>query len=150
VVVVIFTLSSLFLPESPIVLLFLHVVMASSASSSDGSSGGAIEVSGGGGTVSALFSSSDVGTSLDGVSSSANSPIQSNDGRPTEEPADAAVEQTNAPAESGDVISIDVADKGERANLPVVQGYEWAPYEPRTYEIRFRWGNDLGDLVERT
>jgi len=113
-------LSFLFLLESPIVLLFLQVIMASSASSSDGSSGGAIEVSGGGGSVSALFSSSDEGTSLGGVSSSANSPIQSNDGRPTEEPADAAVNQTNAPAESGDVISIDVADEGELANLPVV------------------------------
>jgi len=48
------------------------------------------------------------------------------------------VEQANAPAESGDVISIDVADEGEQANLPVVQGYEWAPYEPRTHAMRFR------------
>ncbi|QCE00308.1 hypothetical protein DEO72_LG7g1598 [Vigna unguiculata] len=31
-----------------------------------------------------------------------------------------------------------------------LQGYEWAPYEPPTHATRFRWGNDLGDLVERT
>jgi len=80
-----------------------------------------IEVSGGGGSVSALFSSSNAGTSLGGVSSSADSPVQSNDSRPIEEPVDAAVEQANAPTESGDVISIDVADEGEQANLPVVQ-----------------------------
>ncbi|QCE03237.1 hypothetical protein DEO72_LG8g1261 [Vigna unguiculata] len=52
--------------------------------------------------------------------------------------------------ESGDVISIDVHDEGEQANLPEIQGYDWAPYEPRTHATRFRWGNDLGDLVERT
>ena len=61
-----------------------------------------------------------------------------------------SVEQANAPVESGDVISIDVTHEGEQANLLVVQGYEWAPYEPRTHATRFRWGNDLGDLVERT
>ncbi|QCD97500.1 hypothetical protein DEO72_LG6g2210 [Vigna unguiculata] len=49
--------------------------MSSSASSSDGSSGRAVEVSGGGGSISALFSFSDVRTSLGGVSSSADSPI---------------------------------------------------------------------------
>jgi len=31
-----------------------------------------------------------------------------------------------------------------------VQGYDWAPYEARTHATRFRWGNDLWDLVERT
>jgi len=67
-----------------------------------------------------------------------------------EELVDLAAEQANAPAKSGDVINIDVADEGGEANLPVVQGYDWAPYEPRTHETRFRWGNDLGDLVERT
>ena len=66
--------------------------MASSASSLDGSSGGAIKVYVGDGSVFALFSSSDAGTSLRGVSSSIDSSIQSNDGRPTEESADAAVE----------------------------------------------------------
>jgi len=34
--------------------------------------------------------------------------------------------------------------------LPEIPGYDWAPYEPRTHATRFRWGNDLGDLVERT
>jgi len=61
-----------------------------------------------------------------------------------------AVEQVHAPVESGDVISIDVADEGEQADLPIVPGYDLAPYEPQTHETRFRWGNDLGDLVERT
>ncbi|QCE03241.1 hypothetical protein DEO72_LG8g1265 [Vigna unguiculata] len=125
-------------------------MMASSASSSDGSSGGAIEVFGGSGSISALFSSSDAGTSLEGVSSSVDSLVPSNGSRPAEEPIDVAVEQANAPAESGDVINIDVADEGEQANLPALQGYEWAPYEPRTHATRFRWRNDLGDLVERT
>ncbi|QCD82695.1 hypothetical protein DEO72_LG2g3035 [Vigna unguiculata] len=110
--------------------------MSSSASSSDGSS--------------ALFSSSDAGTSLGGVSSSADSPILLNGSPEAEQLVTEAVEQVVSPEESGDVISIDVRDEGEQTNLPEVQGYEWPPYEPRTHATRFRWGNDLGDLVERT
>ncbi|QCE04007.1 hypothetical protein DEO72_LG8g2039 [Vigna unguiculata] len=124
--------------------------MSSNASSSDGSSGGAVEVSGGGVSISALFSSSDTGTSLGGVSSLADSPILLSGNPKAKQPVAKAVEQVVALEESGDVISIDIRDEGEQANLPEVQGYEWAPYEPRTHAMRFRWGNDLGDLVERT
>ncbi|QCE03236.1 hypothetical protein DEO72_LG8g1260 [Vigna unguiculata] len=124
--------------------------MSSSASSSNGSSGGAVKVSGGGGSISALFSSSDAGTSLGGVSTSAGSPILLNGSPEAEQPVAEAVEQVVTSEESGDVISIDVHNEGEQANLPEVQGYEWAPYETRTHVMRFRWGNDLGDLVERT
>ena len=148
--VIIFTLSSLFLPEPPIVFFFLQVIMSSGASSSDGSSGGVVEVSGGGGLISALFSFSDAGTSLGGVSSSVDSPILLSGSPEAEQPVAEAVEQVVAPEESGDVINIDVRDEGEQANLPEVQGYEWALYEPRTHATKFRWGNDLGDLVERT
>ncbi|QCD92654.1 hypothetical protein DEO72_LG5g722 [Vigna unguiculata] len=93
--------------------------MASSRSSLDESFGGAVKVSGGSKSVSALFSSSEVGTSLGGGSSSTSSHVHNNNGSPTEEPVDLAVEQTNAPEESGDVINIDVADEGEEANLPI-------------------------------
>jgi len=156
VAVIIFTLSSLFLPEPPIVFFFLQVKMSSSVSSSDGSSGGAVEVSGGGRSISALFSSSalssssDARTSLGGVSTSAGSPILLTGSPEAEQSVAKAVEQVVALEESGDVISIDVRDEGEQANLPEVQGYEWGPSEPRTDAMRFRWGNDLGDLVERT
>jgi len=124
VVVIVFTLSSLFLPEPPIVFFFLQVIMSSNASSSDGSSGGAVEVSGGGVSISALFSSSDTGTSLGGVSSSADSPILLSGSPKAEQPVAEAVEQVVALEESGDVISIDIRDEGEQANLPEVQGYE--------------------------
>jgi len=124
--------------------------MSSSASSSDGSSGGAVEVSGDDGSISVLFSSSDEGTSLGGVSSSADSPILLSGNPEAEQPVAEAVEQVVASEESGDVISIDVRDEGEQANFPKVQGYDWTAYEPRTHATRFRWGNDLGDLVERT
>jgi len=124
--------------------------MSSSASSSDGLSGGAVEASGGGGSISALFSSSDAGTSLGGVSSSTDSPILLNGSPEAEQPIAEATEQVVASEESGDVISIDVRNEGEQANLPEIHGYDWAPYEPRTHTTRFRWGNDSGDLVERT
>jgi len=86
--------------------------MASSRSSSDRSSGGAVEVSRAAGrsppcSVRPRQELRSVG------SSSASSPVNSNNGRPSEKPVDLMVEQTNAPAESGDVISIDVADEGE-------------------------------------
>ena len=148
--VVIFTLSSLFLAEPPIDFFFLQVKMSSSASSSDGLSGGTVGVSGGGGSISALFSSSDSGTSLGGVSSSTDSPILLSGSPEAEQPLAEAADQVVASDESGDVISIDVRDEGEQANLPEIQGYDWAPYEPRTHATKFRWGNDLGDLVERT
>jgi len=94
--------------------------MSSSASSSDGSSGGAVEVSRGGGSISALFSSSDAWTSLGGVSSSADSPILLSGSPKAEQPVTEAVEQVIASEESGDLISIDVRDEGEQANLPEV------------------------------
>ncbi|QCD87940.1 hypothetical protein DEO72_LG3g2480 [Vigna unguiculata] len=124
--------------------------MSSSASSSDGLSGGAVEASGGGGSISALFSSSDSGTSLGGVSSSTDSPILLSGSPEAEQPVAEAAEQIAASEESGDVININVRDEGDQANLPEVHGYDWAPYELRTHATRFRWGNDLGDLVERT
>jgi len=124
--------------------------MSSSASSSDGLSGGTVGVAGGGGSISALFSSSDSGTSLGGVSSSTNSPILLSDSPEAEPPVDEAADQVVASDESGDIISIDVRDEGEQANLPEIQGYDWASYEPRTHATRFQWGNDLGDLVGRT
>ena len=136
-VVIIFTLSSLFLLKPPIVFFFLQVIMSSSASSSDGSSGGAVEVSGGGGLISALFSSSDTGTSLGGVSTSAGSPVLLSGSPEAEQPVAEVVEQVVAPEESGDIISINVRDEGEQANLPEVQGYKWAPYEPCTHVTRF-------------
>ena len=124
--------------------------MSSSASSSDGLSGGTVGVSGGDGSISALFSSSDSGTSFGGVSSSTDSPILLSGSSEAEQPVAEAADQVVASDESGDVISIDVRDEGEHANLPEIQGYDWAPYEPRTHATKFRWGNDLGDLVERT
>jgi len=124
--------------------------MSSSASSSDGLLGGAVGTSGGGGSISALFSSSDSGTSLEGVSSATDSPILLSGSSEAEPPIAEAVEQVAASDESGDIIGIDVRDEGEQANLSEIPGYDWAPYEPRTHATRFRWGNDLGDLVERT
>jgi len=85
-----------------------------------------------------------------GVSTSAGSSVLRSGSQEAEQPVIEAVEQIVASEESGDVISIDVRDEGEQADLTEVQGYEWAPYEPRTHATRFRWGNDLGDLVERT
>ncbi|QCD94471.1 hypothetical protein DEO72_LG5g2555 [Vigna unguiculata] len=113
--------------------------MSSSTSSSDGSSGGAVEASRGGVSISALFSSSDAGTSLGGVSSSAGSPILLSGSPEAKQPVAEAVEQVIASEASGDLISIDVRNEGEHANLPEVQGYDWAPYEPRTHATRFRW-----------
>jgi len=83
-------------------------------------------------------------------SSSADSPILLSGSPETEQPIAEAMEQVVASDESEDVISIDVHDEGEHANLPEVQGYDWAPFESRMHATRFRWGNDLGDLVERT
>ena len=124
--------------------------MSPSASSSDGLSGGAVGTSGGGGSISALFSSSDSRTSLGGLSSSTDSPVQPSGSPEAEQPGAEAVDQIVVSDESGDVISIDVRNEGEQANLSEIQGYNWAPYEPRTHATRFQWGNDLGDLVERT
>jgi len=124
--------------------------MSSGASSLDGLSGGAIGTFGGGGSIFALFSSSDSGTSLGGVSSATDSPILLSGNSEAEPPIADAVEQVAASDESGDVIGIDVRDEGEQDNLPEIPGYDWAPYEPRTHATRFQWGNDLGDLVERT
>jgi len=150
VAVVIFTFSFLFLAESSIVFSCLQVKMSSSASSSDGLSGGAVGWSGGAGSISALFGSSESGTSLGGVSSATGSPILLSGSPDAEPPVDKAVEQVAVSDESGDVIGIDVREEGEEADLPEIPGYDWAPYEPRTLATRFRWGNDLGDLVERT
>ena len=111
--------------------------MSSSASSSDGLLGGAVGTSGGGGSISALFSSSDSGTSLGGLSSSTDSPVQPSSSPEAEQPGAEAVDQVVVSDESGDVISIDVRDEGEQANLPEIQGYDWAPYEPRTHATRF-------------
>jgi len=124
--------------------------MSSSASSSDGLLGGAVGWSGGAGSVSALFDSSESGTSLGGVSSATGSPILLSGSSEAEPPVAEAVEQVAISDESGDVIGIDVRDEGDEADLPEILGYDWAPYEPRTLATRFRWGNDLGDLVERT
>ncbi|QCD80439.1 hypothetical protein DEO72_LG2g760 [Vigna unguiculata] len=124
--------------------------MSSSASDSDGLSGGAVRYSGDAGSVSALFESSESGTSLGGVSSGASSLILLSGSSEADPPVAEAAEQVAASDESGDIIGIDVGDEGDEVNLPEISGYDWAPYEPRTLVTRFRWGNDLGDLVERT
>jgi len=150
VAVVIFTLSFLFLAELPIVFLYLQVKMSSSASGSEGLSGEVVGRSGGAGSVSALFESSESGTSLGGVSSATSSPILLSGSSEAEPPVAEAGEPVAISDESGDIIGIDVRDEGDEADLPEISGYDWAPYEPRTLATRFRWGNDLGDLVERT
>ncbi|QCD76973.1 hypothetical protein DEO72_LG1g595 [Vigna unguiculata] len=124
--------------------------MSSSASDSDGLSGGAVGWSGDAGSISALFESSESGTSLGGVSSGTGSPILISGSSEDEAPIAEAAEQVAASEESGDIIGIDVGDEGDEVNLLEISGYDWAPYEPRTVATRFRWGNDLGDLVERT
>ena len=124
--------------------------MSSGASDSDGLSGGAVGWSGDAGSISALFESSESGTSLGGVSSGTGSPILLSGSSEDEAPIAEAAEQVAASEESGDIIGIDVGDEGDEVNLPEISGYDWAPYEPRTVATRFRWGNDLGDLVERT
>ena len=124
--------------------------MSSSASGSDGLSGGAVRWSEDAGSISALFESSESGTSLEGASSGTESPILLSGTSESEPPVEVAAEQVAASDESGDLIGIDVDDQGDDVNLPEISGYDWAPYEPRTVVTRFRWGNDLGDLVERT
>ena len=124
--------------------------MSSSASDSDGLSGEPGGWSGGARSVSALFDSSESGTSLGGVSSTTTSPIILSGSSEAEPPVVEAEEQVAVSDESGDIIGIDVRDEGDEADLPEISGYDWAPYEPRTIATRFRWGNDLGDLVERT
>jgi len=150
VAVVIFTLFFLFLAELPIVFFYLQVKMSSSASGSEGLSGEAVGWSGGAGSVSALFESSESGTSLGGVSGATSSPILLSGSSEAEPPVVEAAEQVYISDDSGDIIGIDVGDEGDGADLPEISGYDWAPYEPRTLATRFRWGNDLGDLVERT
>ncbi|QCD82658.1 hypothetical protein DEO72_LG2g2998 [Vigna unguiculata] len=99
--------------------------MASSSwSSSDGSFGGVVEVSGGGGSVSSPFSLSETETSLDEGSFSTSSPVHSNNGGQVEEPVGLPEGHEHASTESGDVISIDVADEGEQTDLPPVPGYD--------------------------
>ena len=105
--------------------------MSSSASSSDGLLGGAVGWSGGAGSVSALFDSSESGTSLGGVSSATGSPILLSGSSEAEPPVAEAVEQVAISDESGDVIGIDVSDEGDEADLPEISGYDWAPYEPQ-------------------
>jgi len=124
--------------------------MSSGASDSDGLSGGAVGWSGDAGSIFALFESSESGTSLGGVSSGTGSPILLSGSSEAEPPIAEAAEQVAASDESGDIIGIDVGDEGDEVNLPEISGYDWAPYEPRTVATRFRWENDLGDLVERT
>jgi len=150
VAVVIFTFSFLFLADAPIIFSCLQVKMSSSASSSEGLSGEAVGRSGGAGSVSALFESSESGTSLRGVSNATSSPILLSGSSEAELPVMEAAEQVATSEESGDIIGIDVDDEGDATDLPEISGYDWAPYEPRTLATRFRWGNDLGDLVERT
>ncbi|QCE12687.1 hypothetical protein DEO72_LG10g3935 [Vigna unguiculata] len=112
--------------------------MASSSwSSSDGSSGGVVKVSRGGRSISSSFSLFETETSLGGGSSSASSPVHNNNDGQIEEPVGRPEGQGHAPTENGDVISIDVTDEGEQANLPLVSGYDWAHYEPRTHETRY-------------
>ena len=124
--------------------------MSSSASGSDGSLGGAFGWSGDAGSISALFESSESGTSLGGVSSGPDSPITLSSSSEAEQPIEDVAEQAAASDESGDLVGIDVDDEGDDVNLPELSGYDWAPYEPRTILTKYRWGNDIGDLVERT
>jgi len=98
--------------------------MSSSASSSDGLSGGAVGWSGGAGSVSALFGSSESGTSLGGMSSATGSPILLSGSSDAEPPVAEAVEQVAVSDESGDVIGVNVRDEGEEADLPEIPGYD--------------------------
>ena len=84
------------------------------------------------------------------MSSGTDSPILLSGSSEADQPVEETLEQVAASDESGDLIGIDVDDEGDDVNLPEISGYDWAPYEPRTVATRFRWGNDLGDLVERT
>ncbi|QCD96350.1 hypothetical protein DEO72_LG6g1052 [Vigna unguiculata] len=95
--------------------------MSTSASSSDGLLGGAVGTSGGGGSISSLFSSSDSGTSLEGVSSATDSPILLSGSSEVEPPIVEAVEHVAASDESGDIIGIASATRG---NKPTCRRYQ--------------------------
>jgi len=98
--------------------------MSSRASGSDGSLGGAFGWSGDAGSISALFESSESGTSLGGVSSGPDSPITLSSSSEAEQPIEDVAEQAAASDESGDLVGIDVDDEGDDVNLPEVSGYD--------------------------
>ncbi|QCD94545.1 hypothetical protein DEO72_LG5g2629 [Vigna unguiculata] len=105
---------------------------------------GSVGWSGGAGSVSALFESSESGTSLGGVSNTTSSPILLSGSSEAKLPVVEAAEQVAISDESGDIIGIDVDDEGDAVDLPEISGYDWAPYEPRTLATRFdgatTWG----------
>ena len=155
VILTIFNLSLLIQPIVICYSLFVKVIMATVVlSSSSGSSGRREQDSSSSGDISSLLGShpgngeSPERVTSTGDSSSVASPAKK---RVSTEAGPSGAERQPSGNEGPDdeEVVVDRSDEGDRLDLPVVAGYDWAPHEPRDFATRFRWGNDLERLVER-